>query len=115
MERLGFSHRPFLSLGAVRLGERKGINEKHLPAVAGTLLTVSLAPFHPILSDVKTSFKDALACLYLLLNNSYSLALRPPHSTYKVGPCLHLHASPSDFFFSCTCKAYCVLDAVVNT
>lgn len=84
----------FLGLGAVHLSERKGFNEKHLPPVAGTLYIASLAPFYPILSDVKSIFKETIARLYLTLNNSYSLGLGPPHIMCKVGPCFIYMQTP---------------------
>lgn len=94
MGRHGFWCMLFLGLGAVHLSERKGFNEKHLPPVAGTLYIASLAPFYPILSDVKSIFKETIARLYLTLNNSYSLGLGPPHIMCKVGPCFIYMQTP---------------------
>lgn len=61
---------------------------------------------------MKSISKEALAyTLYLI---TQSLCLEPPHIVYRVGPHLHLHAGPSNFFLCCTSKAYYVLDAVLN-
>ena len=80
MERHGFRHVLFLSLGMFNLDERTGFNEKSLPPVAGTLFIASLATFYPFwvvccLLRVKAT---SCSCLYLTLNNSTLVGLRAP-------------------------------------
>lgn len=64
-----------------------------------------------------TRVKSFLRKLLLIpyTHNLHSLGLVSLHSMYKVSYCLHLRATPSDFFSSCASWAYYMLDAVLNT
>lgn len=52
---MDFWHMLFLGIGVFNLGERKGLNERDLPAVAGTLFIAGLATVCLILSNLLSS------------------------------------------------------------